>query len=121
MGAIAMDVDAEAEAEQAQSVGNAYIKSKPPQRLQRNGHAIRANFPHPCWVLGRMPQMSHDEVGVKLAFPNHDIKAKIKLSNLERDPRKVDKVERRHLGALGVEGLGYDSLRQQQQQQSEFQ
>jgi len=114
----AMEVDAE----QAQSVGNAYIKSRPPQRLQRNGHAIHADFPYPCQVLGRQKGMSHDEVGVVLAFPNHDIKAKIKLSNLETDARKVGRVEGRHLGKLGVESLGYASLRQQQQQQqSEFQ
>jgi len=103
----AMDVE---RAQPEEDSGNAFIKSKPPQTLTRgNGKRLSIKYPYPCQVL---KQLGHNMVGVKLAFPYTDVKARIALSNLETDPVAVGRLEQRHLAKLDGQGLGYTSVNQ---------
>jgi len=96
----------EAEAEgQLVADANVYIAKKLPQKLKRNGRAISLKYPYPCQV---QQQLDRDTLGVVLAYPNNDIKAKVPVSHIQSDTNKVSKVEQRHIANYGE--LGYPSI-----------
>ena len=115
-----MDVDSSNQKQIKQSPYiNAYVIKAPSQRIIRDNKQVYINYPYPCQIVAGKSWDNGRILGVIYAVPNDDLKVKIEISNLERDPVKVSKLEQEFISVCNLGGdnpLGYKSIIDQQWQ-----